>query len=258
MSVLQLSLLILALAAIALVAFISHQRSQPPKERPRKTPRVDGAAEGEEQLDLLKEEGAAPRFDEFGVSEPRPSATQPARRATDAPSAAAMRPAEPPPSPRPSAPAASRKGAAGASRGSATQDDRIISLFVVQRDKQPIAGTRIHRTLHHLGLEHGERQTYERRVGDETWFHVANMLKPGHLDPDEADALATPGLSLFQVPSSLHDPVAALDDLLATADRLADAFDGVVLNGEREPLTDSAASSLRSEIHDWWQQSQRA
>lgn len=218
MSVLQLSLLILALVAIGLVAWVSHRRNAGP--RPRRAPKLDADKSAEEQLDLLGEEGAAPRFDEYGVSEPRPSGFADQPPAEQAPE-----------SPQDAAPA-----------------DNIISLFVVQREGKPIPGADIHRTLHNLGLDAGERLTYERRVGGETWFHVANMRKPGHLDPAEADRFSTPGLSLFQLVSALQEPAAALDDLLATADRLAQAFDGVVLDAQRQPLTADAADALRAEI----------
>ena len=126
-----------------------------------------------------------------------------------------------------------------------------MSLFVLQREGEAIAGEIIHRQLHALGLEPGERLTYERRVGGQTWFHVANMRKPGHLDPGEADRFETPGLSLFALLDTADDPVATFDDLLSTASRLAESLDAVVLDDQRRPLEADGAERLRAEVLDW-------
>ncbi|WP_420426824.1 cell division protein ZipA C-terminal FtsZ-binding domain-containing protein [Algiphilus sp.] len=220
MTALQLSLLILALVVIAAVGFVSYRRSEAPRSAHRKAPRVDGR---EEQLDLLGEGSAAGRFDEFGVGEPR---------------RAGGYSASPQPTPSAAAPASQ-------------EEEKIVSLFVLQREGQPIPGTTIHRQLHALGLEPGERLTYERRVGGVTWFHVANMRKPGVLDPGEADQFETPGLSLFALLNSADDPVVAFDDLVETAQRLAQSLDAVVLDGQRRPLESSGITELREDVRDW-------
>lgn len=239
MTALQLSLLILALVVIAAVGFVSYRRSEGPRREHRKAPRVDGR---EEQLDLLGESSAAGRFDEFGVGEPRRAGggysgpKEPAVGAAPQQTQAASPAAAPTPAPAPAA---------------QQEEDKIISLFVLQRDGQPIAGTTIHRQLHALGLEPGDRLTYERRVGGVTWFHVANMRKPGVLDPGEADQFETPGLSLFGLLNSADDPVVAFDDMVETAQRLADALDAVVLDGERRPLESNGITELREDVRDW-------
>lgn len=233
MTALQLSLLILALVVIAAVGFVSYRRSEGPRREHRKAPRVDGR---EEQLDLLGESSAAGRFDEFGVGEPRRAggghsgAKEPAVGAAPQQTQAASPAAAPAPQ---------------------QEEEKIVSLFVLQREGQPIPGPTIHRQLHALGLEPGDRLTYERRVGGVTWFHVANMRKPGVLDPGEADQFETPGLSLFGLLNSADDPVVAFDDLVETAQRLADSLDAVVLDGERRPLESNGITELREDVRDW-------
>lgn len=233
MTALQLSLLILALVVIAAVGFVSYRRSEGPRREHRKAPRVDGR---EEQLDLLGESSAAGRFDEFGVGEPRRAggghsgAKEPAVGAAPQQTQAASPAAAPAPQ---------------------QEEEKIVSLFVLQREGQPIPGPTIHRQLHALGLEPGDRLTYERRVGGVTWFHVANMRKPGVLDPGEADQFETPGLSLFGLLNSADDPVVAFDDLVETAQRLADSLDAVVLDGDRRPLESNGITELREDVRDW-------
>jgi cell division protein ZipA len=242
---LQLSLLIFALVAIAVVGFVSYRRNEAPRER--KPPRVDS---GEEQLDLLKSRRAAGGFDEFGVGEPRSVGGK--RRAAQAPEVDAPAPAAPAAAkaaqPEPSAEAPAPKKAAAPAPA---QDDYIVSLFLVQTEGTPIAGTAIHRCLHGLGLEPGERLTYERRVGGTTWFHVANMRKPGYLDPGEADRFETPGLSLFALLDGQDDPLAVIDDILDTAGRIADSLDAVLLDDQRRPLDAEGAQRLRNDVMDW-------
>jgi len=233
LTALQLSLLILALVVIAAVGFVSYRRSEGPRNAERKAPRVDGR---EEQLDLLGEGSAAGRFDEFGVGEPR--------RAGGGYQA-------PKPEPSAAAPAQPAKAPAAATAPNPQEEEKIISLFVLQREGQPIPGPAIHRQLHALGLEPGDRLTYERRVGGVTWFHVANMRKPGVLDPGEADQFETPGLSLFGLLNSADDPVVAFDDLVETAQHLAQSLDAVVLDGDRRPLESNAITELREEVRDW-------
>lgn len=233
MTALQLSLLILALVVIAAVGFVSYRRSEGPRNAERKAPRVDGR---EEQLDLLGEGSAAGRFDEFGVGEPR--------RAGGGYQA-------PKPEPSAAAPAKPAQAPAAATAPNPQEEEKIISLFVLQREGQPIPGPTIHRQLHALGLEPGDRLTYERRVGGVTWFHVANMRKPGVLDPGEADQFETPGLSLFGLLNSADDPVVAFDDLVETAQRLAQSLDAVVLDGNRRPLESNGITELREEVRDW-------
>lgn len=233
MTALQLSLLILALVVIAAVGFVSYRRSEGPRNAERKAPRVDGR---EEQLDLLGEGSAAGRFDEFGVGEPR--------RAGGGYQA-------PKPEPSAAAPAKPAQAPAAATAPDPQEEEKIISLFVLQREGQPIPGPTIHRQLHALGLEPGDRLTYERRVGGVTWFHVANMRKPGVLDPGEADQFETPGLSLFGLLNSADDPVVAFDDLVETAQRLAQSLDAVVLDGNRRPLESNGITELREEVRDW-------
>ncbi|WP_052367686.1 cell division protein ZipA C-terminal FtsZ-binding domain-containing protein [Algiphilus aromaticivorans] len=255
MTALQLSLLIFALVAIAVVGFVSYRRNEAPRER--KAPRVDGGG-GEEQLDLLKSQRAAGGFDEFGVGEPRSVGGK--RRAAQAPEAdTAPAPASAPvpeprpvpeiePEPEPVAESPAPKKDAGPAPA---QDDYIVSLFLVQSEGQPIAGPAIHRCLHGLGLEPGERLTYERRVNGTTWFHVANMRKPGYLDPGEADRFETPGLSLFALLDGQDDPLAVIDDVLATAGRIAESLDAVLLDEQRRPLDAEAAQRLRNDVLDW-------
>ncbi|MHA7835035.1 MAG: cell division protein ZipA C-terminal FtsZ-binding domain-containing protein [Algiphilus sp.] len=233
MTALQLSLLILALVVIAAVGFVSYRRSEAPRSAHRKAPRVDGR---EEQLDLLGESSAAGRFDEFGVGEPR---------------RAGGYSASPQPTPSAAAPAQQSQATASAAAPSAQEDDKIVSLFVLQREGQPMPGPTIHRQLHALGMEPGDRLTYERRVGGVTWFHVANMRKPGVLDPGEADQFETPGLSLFGLLNDADDPVVAFDDLVETAQRLAQSLDAVVLDADRRPLESNRITELREDVRDW-------
>ena len=83
-------------------------------------------------------------------------------------------------------------------------------------------------------------------------FSVASLVKPGTLDPAEAEGFATPGLSVFlQLPGPLR-PVAAFQDMLDTARGLARALNAELYDSEqRAPLSPERERALHEQVEDW-------
>lgn len=256
----QIALLILAIASIAIVGFISYRRSEA-RDEP-----ADDAPRDTTQLKLWEMEGAAGGFDEFGVSEPRPRGRR-AEPQVDVERVLPERSRERqiplidlPPPPAPIEAEALRTADAGAT-GQAPRDaanagaqaQHITALFVARSVEDPMQGVDIHRALHQLALEPGIGHSYQRSVDGQPWFHIASMVKPGYLDPSEADTFATPGLSLFLVLPGPSQPLDAFDDMLATAVRLAGRLGGRVLDARQRPLSEAAAQALRGEVVAWLQ-----
>jgi len=135
-------------------------------------------------------------------------------------------------------------------------DSQVVVLHVVARDGQRLRGGGLRRALEACGLEHGPLGIYHRydprRPEDPPRFSVANMVQPGRLDPEELERLVTPGLSLFMVPSGeAAADLAAFDEMVATARRLAEAVDGEVRDARRNPLTRQEIGHLREQIGEW-------
>ncbi|HEU0195916.1 MAG TPA: cell division protein ZipA C-terminal FtsZ-binding domain-containing protein [Nevskiaceae bacterium] len=128
---------------------------------------------------------------------------------------------------------------------------KLVSLLIAGRDGQKIAGSALHAALRQQKLEYGERQIYHRMYHDQPVFSVASLVKPGLLDPAEADHFTTPGLMLFMVLPGPQQPPAAIRDMLVTAGRLAEALDGQVYDSRRQPLTPEAGRALQLDVEGW-------
>ena len=131
-------------------------------------------------------------------------------------------------------------------------EQKIVVLHVVGREQAQFAGDDIHRALQASQLLYGMRDIYHRVAEvngrPESVFSIANMLKPGNLDPEQAADLQTPGLVMFMVLPGPVDGNKAFHDMLQTAQDVANELGGVVLDDKRLPLTRQAAQYLIDEI----------
>lgn len=131
-------------------------------------------------------------------------------------------------------------------------EPRPVLLFLVSKDRQPRDGRRIHAALNEAQLRHGMQDFYHRTFevdgAPEPAFSVANMVKPGILDPMRADELRTLGLVMFmQVPNPMGS-IRALTEMFDVADQLATLLDADVLDEQRAPLNDHRRQALLNEV----------
>jgi cell division protein ZipA len=169
-------------------------------------------------------------FDELGVGKPRkvPSlgvtaTLPPGTRAPDLGSA----PAEPAP-------------------------DKVVGLYIAEHEGTNILGPKIHAALQDRGLRFGTKRIYHRYEGEHPIFSVASLVKPGSLDPAEAEGFATPGLSVFMVLPGPSRPVVAFQDMLDTARGLARALNAELYDSEqRAPLTPARERALHEQVEEW-------
>lgn len=234
----------------------------------------------DQQLDIF----AGGEFDEFGVGKARPAGTRPGTvraqpdvqlgvrldpspaseppaRATSTTRTAGLRQpsrnrrTEPTlDAPQPDAPAAQSQAQDDEEVQAAAPDrsrQKIISLLFARRDGAAIEGARLHAALRQEQLEYGEHRIYHRLHDGRRSFSVASLVKPGYLDPDEADAFSTPGLMLFMMLPGPREPQAAVRDMLTTAGRLADALEAQVYDASRAPLDTHGKRELRREVESW-------
>lgn len=230
MSTLQWALLLLGVG-IALALIWSSRREKKALERmnapaPRPTHRDWSAPEAS---------AAAPAaFDEFGVGKPRKAASggpAPRTAPTVAPVTAA-------PTAAPSAPVAA--------------PEKVIGLYIAEHEGTNILGPKIHAALESRGLRFGARRIYHRFDGEQPIFSVASLVKPGALDPAEAEGFATPGLSVFMTLPGPLRPVAAFQDMLDTARGLARALNAELYDTEqRAPLSPERERALHGQVEEW-------
>ena len=130
--------------------------------------------------------------------------------------------------------------------------EKVVGLYIAEHEGTNILGPKIHAALVDRGLKYGPKKVYHRYEGDQPLFSVASLVKPGSLDPAEAEGFATPGLSIFMVLPGPVRPVAAFQDMLDTARGLAKALNAQLYDSElRAPLTSERERALHEQVEEW-------
>jgi cell division protein ZipA len=226
MSAVQWALLIFGVVAVVVVYFYSR------RERARTTARLEPTVPApaapaaptalDRQMDIFSTTG---QFDEFGVGKPR-RAGSPKGEAESA--AAASAPAEAPPQP-----------------------EKIVSLLIAEREGTHILGEQLHEALRAQGLEYGARQIYHRLADGKPVFSVASLLKPGYLDPAQAQGFTTPGLAVFMILPGPVPALTAFQDMLHTAQSLASALNAELYDSKRQLMTTTTMRAMQTDVENW-------
>lgn len=121
-------------------------------------------------------------------------------------------------------------------------DEQVISLFVVEKQQQPMPGVQVQKIIEELGFEFGFKSLYHfHDLAGNTWLSLMNAVDPGTFDPQDSDSFNTPALALFmRVPGSTGNPDIVFDRMLSIANEIAESLDAVVLD-EQKRLLDSEA-----------------
>ena len=147
-----------------------------------------------------------------------------------------------------------RPGAAAAAIGDrpASDFDKIVSIFLVARAGQSIAGSDLVVAAEKAGLVYGHMNIFHRMVDQHPElgpiFSVANLVKPGWFDLRAIKDLQTPGVNFF---ITLPGPLSALDawdTLLPTAQRMAELLDAVLLDEQKNGLGRQRIANIRDEM----------
>ena len=137
--------------------------------------------------------------------------------------------------------------------------DKIVSLFLLARDKHVITGAQLLQATVSTGMEFGDMGIFHRlpEGSERPVFSLANASKPGHFERDAWNAFETSGVALFM---TLPGPVSALDawdSMLATARRTAEILHADLLDGDRSPFTHQREAQIREEMRDYDRQKSR-
>jgi cell division protein ZipA len=241
MSVLQTALLIVGVLAVIAVYFMSRREKKSLKEW--SPPSVGGAIKppSSDQMEMF----SRGEFDEFGVGKPR-KRNEPTMPGV--PTAAQIE--------EPTAMAAQEavRVPAFVAQHKAEEkiiEQKIVAILVAEREGTAILGKKLHSSLKQQTLVYGDRKIYHRQEMGQTLFSVAGLLKPGQLDPAEAETFSTPGLTLFMVLPGPAKPTNALRNLLRTAKELARSLNAELFDAKRQPFSAEAESTMIAEVEDW-------
>jgi cell division protein ZipA len=130
-------------------------------------------------------------------------------------------------------------------------DPLLIQLTVSAR-RYPFKGPEIMDVAASCGLYPGEMDIFHclDEFEDEirVYFSMANMVKPGRFAFDDMESFSTPGLVLFAQLEGDPEDMTILDEMVATARKLAMSLNGDVLDNTRRPLTVKKEEELRQAV----------
>ncbi|PTU32041.1 cell division protein ZipA C-terminal FtsZ-binding domain-containing protein [Stenotrophobium rhamnosiphilum] len=257
MSTLQWALLIIAIVVVVAIYFASRREKRVPVVKDwaaARPPIAINKPPAGDQMEIFSRTG---EFDEFGVGRPRrrvpptaggiPGALQleeSADPATFPGVAAASAPAAPVidiPQVEVAAPVVAPK----------VVEQKILAILIAEREGGVIMGNNLHRALRKEALVFGERKIYHRMDLGQPVFSVAGLLKPGQLDPAEAESFSTPGLTAFMVLPGPASPVDAVRDLLNTTKELAKSLKGELFDNKRQPFTEASERAMLADVEEW-------
>lgn len=233
--------ILLIVGAVLVAGVYGYTRWQESRRRPRRGRR-------EVFADDLAIEEALRELDSVVVE------LDPLEPCADQPAATA--PAEPPrPEPAVAAPEPAPAAALAEDEPQTGLEDKVIVLNVAATDGRLFGGRLLVEALQAGGMRYGERSIYHRvletRKGPVALFSAANILRPGTLAPEELDAIQSPGLALFLQLPGPYDGLAAFEQMLETARRLAEQLDVKLLDERRCGLTNQAIEHIREELREY-------
>ena len=227
-ALLRIAIIVAALVLFGVIFLLSRRKAA---QGTRVAPR-DGVPERSERTEPTLRE-----LIETGQAQPAPAAPAGARTTTEneaMPAAPAQR-VLPQPGVRPEA-----------------EFDKIVSVYLVARAGQTIAGPDLVVAAEKAGLVYGHMNIFHRLVDNHPElgpiFSVANLVKPGYFDLRQIKDLQTPGVNFF---ITLPGPLSALDawdTLLPTAQRMAELLDAVLLDEQRNALGRQRIANIRDEM----------
>jgi cell division protein ZipA len=244
MSTLQWALLIIAIVAVVAIYVMSRREKRAPVSRDLSAGRAPSAIKppAGDQMEIFSRVG---EFDEFGVGRPRVKRVAPTvgnhaaelpledgANASTLPGVAAPAPAEVPAEPK-------------------VAEQKILAILIAEREGGLIMGNNLHRALRKEALVFGDRKIYHRMDLGQPVFSVAGLLKPGQLDPAEAESFSTPGLTMFMVLPGPASPVDAVRDLLNTAKELSKSLKGELFDNKRQPFTEASERAMLADVEEW-------
>lgn len=139
--------------------------------------------------------------------------------------------------------------------------DRIITLHVVARDGETIAGPELVVAAERSGLTFGDMDIFHRMVDGYAErgpiFSVVNMMRPGSFDMANIQDLRTPGVTFFMTLPGPLRAIDAWDTMLPAAQRFADLLDAQVLDEQRNALARQTIQVVREEMRAWDRERER-
>ncbi|QIQ21194.1 cell division protein ZipA [Zophobihabitans entericus] len=133
-----------------------------------------------------------------------------------------------------------------------TVKNDVLVLHVTGLNGAMLNGNDLLNSILQSGFQFGDMQIFHRHVdpagNGPVLFSLANMVKPGYLDPETMHDMVTPGISLFMMLPSFGDGQQNFKMMLQAAQRIADDVDGMVQDDEHHMITPQKIDSYKERI----------
>jgi cell division protein ZipA len=166
-------------------------------------------------------------------------------------------PAAEPPRPRAAAgPEVPRASGRDQPPAPAVDDDGVPAPLLVQlsvaKRYGEFPGADLLEVAESCGLRPGDMDIFhcldEFEDGTRVYFSMANMVKPGTFPFDDMEGFSTPGVMLFAQLDGKPEDLTILEEMIATARKLATTLGGDVFDDSRRPLTVRKEEEMRNAV----------
>jgi len=127
----------------------------------------------------------------------------------------------------------------------------LIQLSVAKRYGE-FPGGDLLEVAESCGLRPGDMDIFhcldEFDDGTRVYFSMANMVKPGTFPFDDMEEFSTPGMMLFAQLDGKPEDLTILEEMIATARKLATTLGGDVFDDGRRPLTVRKEEEMRKSV----------
>lgn len=126
--------------------------------------------------------------------------------------------------------------------------DDLLVIHLVAPRRETFSGDELVSALRAQDLRFGEMDIFHRldAATGETVFSVVRAVEPGSFDLTRIEDCAAPGVMAFLRLPSQGDAQEALEDMMRTAEAMADDLGGELLDEKRKPFTALSAVGYRS------------
>lgn len=131
-------------------------------------------------------------------------------------------------------------------------NDLVASVTIAATGRAPFAGRAITQAAAKAGMRFGAGNVFHMKSrmpgGPEQLFSLSNLQSPGAFDPEAMTAFRTPALSMYMNVPAAYDPPAVFEQMIATAQNLANTLGGRLQDQDARPLTDPGVQAIRAQI----------